>query len=261
MRLRRRGATWGLYPRGIEDASQQVPHEERFGEAAFRVAHGRVPHPPLAHVPAPRYRVICAHGAAAVGRFVHGGQHVGAAARRASEIVPLVRALPPSRQPHGGGMRGVLDVHRRRHDPGMVLERAAEHLPVPRPFVLARQRPEDRAMDGREPAAAKHIALEGLLLVGIEHVARHAEEHDHPVAVEIVGSDRARILGRINGEAVPAAQLPKSPDAIRDRRVPVAQRPREDQHPERGIGIRRPAGDGREIQSHGRRQQTCNMPE
>src|ERR1022692_4809151 len=55
-----------------------------------------------------------------------------------------------------------------RHCAGMVLERAAEHLAIPCPLIHAGQRPVDRAMNGREPAAVKHIALEGRLLIGIQ---------------------------------------------------------------------------------------------
>src|SRR5689334_23248069 len=76
--------------RGALDAAQQMKAEQRVGVALLGMAQRGVPAPAAIEILAPRNRMVGAHFAAHVRRFVERRQDVDLAAWVRAKIVPLV---------------------------------------------------------------------------------------------------------------------------------------------------------------------------
>ncbi len=160
--------------------------QERFGKALRRVAHGRVPHPAPAHLPAPGDGMICAHFPAG-DRWIHPPWPArGRSPRgRARKIIPLIHARPPGGQPGGRRLARVFDQDRPRNNCRMVGKRAAKHFPIPGPFIFAGQGSEDGAMNRGQATSAEDIILKRGLLFRVKHFPRDTQQHDGLVARQV----------------------------------------------------------------------------
>src|SRR5690606_12184715 len=104
-------------------------------------------------------------------------------------------------------------------------EVAADRMPVPLPLVfgVGGRMNAYQTMSGLDPC------LQGSLLIGIEDVARGAQEDDDLIVVQHARIEYARVLGRIHGKPVAIAQSDEGGDAVRDGRVPESGGLREDE--------------------------------
>src|SRR6185312_17001935 len=159
---------------------------------------------PALEVMAPGDRVVGAHGAPGVGRFVERCQDVNGASGIRAEVVPLVSPLPVGGNPPGGRMRTIDYVDGGRLDHGVRLEVGAEQPAVEGPLVLG----VGGRVDPDPPAAMSYVGAEGALLPGREHVAAGAQE-DHCVeAAKALPREDPGVLGGADREAVCPAEAP-----------------------------------------------------
>ncbi len=205
------------------------------------MAHRGGEHPAALRVVTPGDRVVGAHPARprVVGGLVGGHQDVDRAPRVLVEVVPLLRAHPPVRQPLGGGvglvghLGGALQDRRVRGHVG-----AGQDDLVP-PGELRLDVHVGGVVDRHDAAAAAHVGLEGLALGVV--VPHHAVglKHDHRVvgAQRRVGEDGG-VLAVVELEVVVGRQLLEHRDAGGDGVVPegTARRLGEQQHLELGRG-------------------------
>ena len=180
--------------------------------------------------------MVGAHRAAGVRRLVESGEHLRAL-RPAAEVVRLV-GDPPGRRQTGGQRAGPEPDGDRLHG-GVAGEPGAEQLAVERPAVLG----VGRGVHADEPAAAAHVLLQRGPAGRVEHVTGRGQEHHRPVAGQPRRRERGRVLGRRDGEPGVGRELADRGDAGRDRCVPEAGRPGEDQHPVRHRSGRRAGRD------------------
>jgi len=112
----------------------------------------------------------------------------------------------------------------------MVDERAAKHFTIPRPLVLAGQRAEHSAVHRGKATAALDVILKRPLLIRVQNIAGHTQEHHSLELGQIRGGERASILCRLHCEFVRSTELADCGDAVGYRFVPITQRFREHQN-------------------------------
>ena len=170
--------------------------------------------------------MVEAHFATLHRGLVEREKHVHAAARIAPEIVPLVGSLPPGRQADARRVRTIFDDEACRLDRWMILEPGAEHTAVERPGVAR----ICRRMDAEEAAPAADIALEGSLLICVEHVSGRAEEDHRCVPAEVRIVEKRGVLARVRDVPDVARNGRERGDSVRDRIVTKARGLAEDEH-------------------------------
>ena len=106
----------------------------------------------------------------------------------------------------------------------------------------------DRRADPDEAAAVAEVALERLLLPGVEQVARRVEEHDGAEAAELMVDEPGWLIGRLDGEVVVLAELLDGLEPGLGRGGPLLRTAPEDQDPVVG---RRRRGDAGWEQGYG----------
>jgi hypothetical protein len=156
--------------------------------------------------------------------------------RIGAEVVPLLLARPGRRQALGRLALAVLDVHLRdlellvdAGDPGVVAEVGADEAAVPRPRVLG----VGGGVDAEVAVAGPDVALEGGLLRVVEDVAGGAEPDHGVVLGEVRVRERVGVLGGVDLEALPAAELADRGGAVGDAvGVPERGRLGEDEYAE-----------------------------
>src|SRR6202035_3814861 len=139
----------------------------RPGIRFLSMAHCGIPASAAIHLLAPHDRMIRAHRAAGIARFVEGRQNLHCAPWITAEIVPLVGALPVRRQAFHRGMVGVCDMDRRPLNLRVAGEPGADKPAVPRPSILC----VARRVDADKPAAGTDVSLKGGFLARIEDIA------------------------------------------------------------------------------------------
>jgi hypothetical protein len=96
-------------------------------------------------------------------------------------------------------------------------------------------------VDARVPAPRPDIALERRLLAVVEDVARRQQEDDDVIATQPPVGEDGGVLGGVDVDAVPRAEVSECLDGGRDRVVAEAGGLREEQDPElRRRSCRRP---------------------
>src|SRR4051794_31700417 len=110
--------------------------KERLLVALSGVPAGRVPGAPAVVLLVPGDRMIGAHAAVTVGRFVQPQEHLNLAARVGSEVVPLVGAVPALGQAGCGWMAAIFHLDGGSLNIRMAIEVCADELAVPWPVVL-----------------------------------------------------------------------------------------------------------------------------
>ncbi len=145
---------------------------------------------------APGDRVVGAHVAARVRRFVEGGQHVCAGARVALVVVELVGARPGLRQVRAARVCPVLDPGGDLLDGRVRVEVGADQLAVEGPAVFG----VGGGVHADITSTATHVRFEGRLLPGVEDVAGGVEEDHRLVRGEVGGVERGGVLGGGDGE-------------------------------------------------------------
>src|SRR6478752_6860628 len=99
----------------------------------------------------------------------------------------------------------------------MLAKIRAHQRSVPSPVVFG----VGRRVDADEAAAPANEALEGRLLVVIEHVARRAQKDDCSIACQTSIAESARIFGRVDLPTALTRQLGQRLDARWNRIVTV----------------------------------------
>ncbi len=222
----------GLVLQGLVGPARPVG---RLGPVRAVVAERGVEVAPTVVVRAPGDRVLVRRRGAVlllVGVLVEGEEHVDVLGLL-REVVPLVLADPRVRDAGGGGVLGVLDVHRRRLEleaAGRVVGEpgAAHHVAVPGPVAIR----VGRRVDADDAAAALDPALERVALRRREGAlaVRVVEDHDLVVAEPLVGED-GRVLAACDAEVLRLAHLRhRGMTGLDGSRVPEARRLREDEH-------------------------------
>src|SRR6202040_3002931 len=104
--------------------------------AFARMAHRGVPAAAAVDLMTPRDRVVDAHLAAGIGRFIERRQNVYGTARVALKVVPFISALPSHGETLRRGMTQVLDADGGGLDLWVTGEIGADEPPTPGPLVL-----------------------------------------------------------------------------------------------------------------------------
>src|SRR6185436_9882199 len=78
--------------------------------------------------------------------------------------------------------------------------------------------------------AGLDVALEVILLRCVQHIAGGAHENHRAVSRQILGSERASVLCRIDAETILLSQLADGGNSVGNRGVSVSRCLREDQH-------------------------------
>src|SRR5690606_8478853 len=210
---------------GVLESAEQVGAEGFLGVGLLGVAAAGVEGAAAAVVLAPGDRVVALHGAALVGRLVQGGEDLGLLTRVGAVVVPLVGALPGVVQVGGGRVVVVLDAHGGLLDGRVRVEVRADEAAVELPVVLG----VGGGVDAHVAAAVLDVALERLLLVGVQDVTGGGQEGHRVVLGEVGGGELAGLLGRVDGDAGRAAEFLQRGDALRDGVVAEAGGLGEDQ--------------------------------
>src|SRR5262245_28373729 len=148
--------------------------EQRLGVTLPGVPARRVPRPSTVIKLAPRDRMIGAHRAAVVRRFIQCGQHLYSSARIRSEVVPLVRSPPFGRQRRGRWMRTVFDCHPRGLNCRMALKVGSDKPAVPGPIVFG----VSGRMNADKTSTFADVAFERRLLLTVERVSRGVQKNN-----------------------------------------------------------------------------------
>src|ERR1700730_4055090 len=85
-------------------------------------------------------------------------------------------------------------------------------------------------MNSHVSAAGLDVALEIVLLGGVEHVAGCVQEHHGAVSREILRCERAGVFGRVDGEPILLSELPDGGDSVWDGAVAESGGLREDKY-------------------------------
>src|SRR6266436_282206 len=119
------------------------------------MAHRGVPAAAAVDLLTPGDRVVDAHLAAGIGRFIERCQNVYGAARVAAKVVPFVDAHPNRRESLRRGVTQVLDADGGALDLWVAGEIGADEPAIPGPLVLG----VARRVDADKPAAGADIAF------------------------------------------------------------------------------------------------------
>ena len=232
------------------DRAEQVGAEVGLVVARRGPAHAGVEGAAALEVAAPRDRPV---GAADVGAVAGGGVRGAVAGDRVDlaggpglPLVPDVRAGPLERERPGCGVDAVADLDDLLGRAGRAARggTGADQVAVEGAARLAL----GGAADADEAAAVVDVALEGVLLRGVERVAGVAEEDDGAVAVEVGGREVGRVLARVDVEVVRGAERLDGGHAGIDRGV---RRPMEDEDPGCGrLSARARRGEQAEYRRH-----------
>jgi hypothetical protein len=191
-----------------------VPQEERFGESLVGVTHVGVERASAIEVVIPAHWMAVAVRAALVALLVDVDEDADARVDR-FEVVELVHALPAVGESFGGRVTLVEHAKGALADVWIVwmaVEAGAREPAVPRPVVLRIR----GGMNSHVSAASLDVALEIILLCGVEHVTGRVQKHDCAVFPEIFRRERAGVFGRFDGESVLLSELSDSGDPDSD---------------------------------------------
>jgi len=114
---------------------------------------------------------------------------------------------------------------------GMMGEVGADESSVPWPVVFGIA----RRMDAQIPATVADVVLEGMLLGGVEDVARRAQEYDDVISRECIRREHAGVFREPDREPAFRCQTIEHVDAVGDGGMPVARRSTEDEDMEIGL--------------------------
>jgi len=166
------------------------------------------------------------------------------------EVVELVLAIPAVGQPRGGRVVLVEHTERGLANVGVVrmaIEPGAGEPAVPRPVVLRVR----GGMNSHVSATSLDVALEIVLLCGVQYVASCVEEDNCAVSREVLRGERAGVFGRVYGEPILLSELPDSGDPDSDGAVAESGRLREDEY----AGLLAACGDRDAGRSEQKREQ------
>src|SRR5439155_27268979 len=185
-----------------------VTQKERPEEGCFSVTHVRIERASAIEVVVPDHGMVVAVRPALVALLVDLYEHVDGRIDRL-EVVELVFAHPRVGKSFGGRVTLVDNVVCAFANVGVVrmaIEPGAGEPAVPRPVVL---RVRSR-MNSHVAAAGLDVALEIVLLRGVQHVAGCVQEDDCAVSGEVFRRERACIFGRVGGKSILLSELPYS---------------------------------------------------
>src|SRR6266478_3884242 len=171
-----------------------MKQEQPLGIAFARMAHRSVPAAAAFDLLTPGDRVVDAHLAAGIGRFIECCQNVYGTAGVAAKVVPFVGALPNRGDALRRGVTPVLDADGRALDLWVAGEVGADEPAIPGPLVLG----VARRVDADKPAAGADIAFEDGFLVCVEDVPGGAEEYDDLVSSELRDGETRGILRAVH---------------------------------------------------------------
>ena len=183
---------------------EQVLAEERLLVAFRSMAAAGIQRPPPIVFVRPCDGMVVAHLAAFVTLFHKGRQYMHLAARVRLVVVPFVRAGPARGQVRRGGKSPVEHGDIRFLNMRMALEIRADQLAIPGPFVFGVR----RRVYADISAALLDVALEGRLLVVIQHIAGRIQKHHRAVARQIRPGEGRSVLRMLDGESVFVADFP-----------------------------------------------------
>src|ERR1700682_4807007 len=145
------------------------------------------------------------------------------------EVVELVLAVPAIGQPLCGRVGLVEHTERALANVGVVrmaTEPGAGEPAVPGPVVLGVR----RGMNSHVSATSLDVALEIVLLCGVQYVAGCVQPDDCAVPREVLRGEGAGIFGRVDGEPILLSELPDSGESHSDGAVAVSGRLGEDEY-------------------------------
>src|SRR6266581_5145956 len=104
--------------------------------------------------------------------------------------------------------------------PRMAIEVRPRESSVPRPVVLGVR----GGMNAHVSATSLDVALEVVLLCGVQYVAGCVQEDDCAVSREVLRGESGGVFGRVDGEPILLSELPDSRDPDSDGAVAESRR-------------------------------------
>ena len=212
----------------VPQAAEQMSQEERLGVRRLGVAHVRVPRASAIEVVVPAHGMVVAVGPALVALLVDLDERMNGRIDRL-EVVELVFTHERVGKSLGGGMTLVENAIGGFANVGisrMPIEPGAGESAVPRPVVLGVR----GRMDSHVSAAGLDVALEIVLLRGVEYVAGGVQKDNRAISREILRREGGGVFGRVDGEPVLLPQLADGGASDTDGAVSESGRLGEDEH-------------------------------
>ena len=192
------------------------------------MTHVRIPRPSAIEVVIPTHWVVVAVRPALVALLVYFHEHVDGRIYRL-EVVELVFADQRIGKSLGGRVTFV------EHAVGafanvrivwMAIEPCAGEPAVPRPVVLRVR----CGMNSHVSTAGLDVALEIVLLCGVQYVAGRIEKHDGAISRQVLRGERAGVFCRVDGEPILLSERPDSGAPDSDGAVSESGRLGEDEY-------------------------------
>src|SRR4026208_695477 len=197
-----------------------MPEEERLGECRLGVTHVGVPRASAIEVVVPAHGMAVAVRPALVALLVDVDEHADRRIDR-FEVVKLVFAIPAVGEFLGGDVALVEHTEGAFADVGVVwmaIEPGASQPAVPRPVVLR----VGGSVNSEVSTTSLDVALEVVLLCGVEYVAGGVEEDDCAVLREVLGGERAGVFGGVDGKAILLSEFPDRGESDSNRAVSIS---------------------------------------